>query len=81
MKNRLTDLADHLFAQLERLGDEDLGNEDLKVEILRASAMSAMAREIISVGRLALDATKVRAELPDQQGMPALLGLDSGKPS
>jgi hypothetical protein len=81
MKNRLTDLADHLFAQLERLGDEDLGHEDLKVEILRASAMSATAREIISVGRLALDAAKVLADLPEQQGMPAVLGLDSGKPS
>jgi len=80
MKNRLTDLADHLFAQLERLGDEDLGNDALRVEILRASAMSATAREIISVGRLALDAAKVRADLPDQQGMPGLLGLDAGKP-
>ena len=79
MKNRLTDLADHLFAQLERLGDEDLGNEDLRVEILRASAMSATAREIISVGRLALDAAKVQADLPDQLGMPALLGLNGEK--
>lgn len=81
MKNRLTDLADHLFAQLERLGDEELKPDDLKVEILRASAMSATAREIISVGRLALDAAKVRSDLPADQGMPALLGLDSGKQS
>jgi hypothetical protein len=76
MKNRLTDLADHLFAQLERLGDEDAPADQLKLEIVRAGAMTQTAREIINVGRLALDAAKVRHDLQDQEAMPALLGLD-----
>jgi len=76
MKNRLTDLADHLFAQLERLGDEDLTDDKLKAEIARSGAMAKTAREIIEVGRLALDATRVRNEIPDQDDMPALLGMD-----
>ena len=76
MKNRLTDLADHLFAQLERLGDECATADDIKNEIARSGAMTATAREIISIGRLALDAAKVRDDLLANDAMPTLLGLD-----
>ena len=76
MKNRLTDLADHLFAQLERLGDEATDQEAIKLESARSGAMTATAREIISIGRLALDAAKVRDDLLANDSMPTLLGLD-----
>ena len=33
MKNTLTDLNNHLFAQLEKLGDDDLTGEELNTEI------------------------------------------------
>lgn len=60
MKNKITDLNDHLFAQLERLGDEDLKDEALAKEIGRAKAISDVASRIIDNAKLALDATKLQ---------------------
>lgn len=62
MKNKMTDLNDHLFAQLERLGDEDLDAEQLQKEIGRAKAMTDVAGKIIDNAKLALDATKLQVE-------------------
>lgn len=62
MKNKIQDLNDHLFAQLERLNDEDLTEEKLDAEITRSKAVSAIASQIINNARLALDATKLQVE-------------------
>lgn len=62
MRNTLGDLNNHLFAQLERLGDEDLKGEELKEELMRASTITAVAKEIISNGSLILQATKMQTE-------------------
>lgn len=56
MRNKLSDLNDHLFAQLERLGDEDLTEEQLQAEINRTKAITDVASQIISNGSLALKA-------------------------
>lgn len=56
MKNKLIDLNNHLFMQLERLTDESLKGDDLSREIARSKAVSNMAQQIICNARLALDA-------------------------
>ncbi|MBC2955361.1 MULTISPECIES: hypothetical protein [Staphylococcus] len=58
MKNTLNDLNNHLFAQLERLGDEDLKGEELKEELNRSKAVSDVAKNIVSNGNLILQAQK-----------------------
>ncbi len=54
IKNTLEDLNNHLFMQLERLGEEDLEGERLAEEINRAKAVSDIATQIISNGALVL---------------------------
>lgn len=62
MRNTLGDLNNHLFAQLERLSDEDLAGDQLKEEIERAKSVTSVANQIISNGSLVLQAQKFHTE-------------------
>lgn len=55
-ENKLVDLNNHLFAELERLSDEDLQGDELTAEIDRAKAITGVASQIIANGTLALKA-------------------------
>lgn len=58
MKNTLGDLNNHLFAQLERLSDEDIKGEKLEEEMKRAKSINQVAAQIIKAGSLVLQAEK-----------------------
>lgn len=73
MKNKLTDLNNHLFAQLERLGDEDLDSEKLKDEIARSKALTAVSSQIVNNARLALDAQIAVRDLQLGNRLPSML--------
>lgn len=62
MKNTLGDLNNHLFAEIERLGDEDLKGDELKHEILRAKAVTEVASKIIDNANTVLEAEKFKSE-------------------
>lgn len=55
-KNTLGDLNNHLFAQLEKLNDDDLNGENLEAEIRRSEAMVKIGEQIIKNGELQLKA-------------------------
>lgn len=62
MQNTLGDLNNHLFAQLERLNDENIKGDELKDEIQRAKAVTDVAAKIIDNANTVLDAKKLQAE-------------------
>ena len=72
MRNKLTDLNDHLFAELERLSDEELTDEQLTTELKRADAISKIGTQIISNGHLALRAAQLKAEYGSDASVPLL---------
>ena len=74
MQNKLSDLNNHLFAQLERLDDEDISGDALREEIDRAKAMAVIAEQVIDNASLILKAVVFKAnELPMSSKMPELL--------
>ncbi|NKI17402.1 hypothetical protein HCU74_08230 [Spongiibacter sp. KMU-166] len=72
MKNKLTDLNNHLFLALERLNDESVTGDKLQEEINRSKAVTGVAKEIIANGKLVLEAQK---ELGHTASAPEMLGL------
>lgn len=74
MRNTLGDLNNHLFAQIERLGDEDLKGDKLKEEMERAKSISIVAKQIIENASLVLDAQKLIADHIDANAkLPKML--------
>jgi len=61
-KNKMADLNDHLFAQLERLGDEELTAEQIDSEAKRADAIVNIAEQVIRNADLQLKAASLLAE-------------------
>lgn len=68
-KNKLTDLKDHLFMQIERLSD----NEDMKDPIMlerelkRSEAISNAARQIIEIQKTHIDTARLKIKLIESQ--------------
>lgn len=81
-KNKLIDLNDHLFMQIERLGFEDLTTEELETEIKRAKAIEGIASKIIDNAQVVLNATKYATEnsLKLDGSMPRILVGDKTVP-
>lgn len=58
-KNKLSDLNDHLFAQIERLAQEDLTTDQIDTEVKRGNAIVAVADQILRHASLQVQAAKI----------------------
>ena len=74
VKNTLGDLNNHLFAQLERLGEEELSGDKLLEEIARSKALSEIAKNVIENANVVLQAQKHMDEFKGTDSkMPRML--------
>lgn len=78
MKNKLSDLNDILFAQLERLTSEDLPADQIEQEVSRTQSVVQIADRIVDTARLQLDGAKFIA---DQGGKPKQLPASLALPA
>lgn len=78
MKNKLSDLNNHLFAEMERLSDEDLLGEELDTELKRAHAITNVAAQIVNNANLVLRAQIAKGEY-DAKAFRVPPMLESGK--
>lgn len=74
MKNTLNDLNNYLFAQIERLDEEDISEEKLHTEILRAKAIVVVATAIINNADVAIQAIKMKESgITENMKLPKML--------
>lgn len=62
MKNKLSDLNNHLFAQLERLSEEGMDADQIGMEVKRTEAIVSIADQVVGNADLQLKAAKLFAE-------------------
>lgn len=62
MKNKLSDLNNYLFEQIEKINDDSLSAEELEKEIKKAETIANIAETIIKNGELQYKAAIKAAE-------------------
>ena len=69
------DLNNHLFAQLERLNDEEITGEKLEDEIIRSKAVIGVSKQIIANANVVLRAKSIELEYGknNEKEMPKML--------
>jgi len=73
MKNRVSDVRDHLVAVMEALNDESASPEKMAANIERAKAMSGLAQQYVSAVKVEMDAIRLYDEtrmLPTSVDIP-----------
>lgn len=80
MQNKLMDLNNYLFEQIERLNDEDLSEDEFKKEIKKANAMASISSQIISNAKIELAAAKLALDYGvENKQLPPMISYDENK--
>lgn len=78
MKNKLLDLNNYLFEQIERINDDTLTDDQLEKTIKKAEVINKTAENIIRNGELALKVVNTAAEFGfvAPTAIPVMLGIE-----
>lgn len=83
MENKLTDLNNILFEQIERLNDDDLHGDALKQQIKKSRAIESIAGMIIANANTVLKAEKMKMDYAlndrDPNQVPEMLRIEGRK--
>lgn len=76
MKNKLSDLNNYLFEQLERLLDDEIchDKESAEVEIARAKTVCDVSQQIVNVSQTQLSGMRFQNEWGTKA--PQLIGIE-----
>lgn len=72
MKNKIEDLRNHLFEQLERLGDDEKMKNPIALEreLKRAAAISEVSQVIVNSAKAETDHLRVTGKISDTGFIP-----------
>jgi len=76
MKNKIGDLNNHLFAQLERLGEEGLTEDEIASESKRTAAIVSVADQVLESAKVTVSAMRVASDNGMVLGNNEFLGLE-----
>lgn len=62
MNNKISDLNNILFEQMERINDDSLTEEELNIAIKKADAINSIAKTVVDNARNVIQAQKMLAE-------------------
>lgn len=80
MQNNLSDLNNHLFAQLELLSSGELSDKELEKEIQKSKAMTSISSQILKIASLQISAIRTAESCGlMNQDMPSLIATKDSK--
>jgi|GEM_PF-6623511 len=79
IKNNISDLTNMLFETAERINDENITGEELNEAIQRGKAMTDVAKMIIAVGNMQIEAIKTVHDYGVDKNTPVLMQLTSNE--
>lgn len=75
-RNKLSDLNDHLFAQIEKLADDDIAASD--EDIKKAQVIAKLADQVVKTHKLVLDAARTSMNMTNEERkrLPPSFGIE-----
>jgi hypothetical protein len=72
MKNKLSDLQNHIFAEIEKVIDDELTGDKLKEELARSMALNELFKTAVANGALMAKCVDLLYGIPGSDDVPLI---------